>query len=714
MCLVKKVASLAAASVMCVCVFGAEAQKSAVSAAGTTIVNDTFWKDTSGKNIYSQGGGVFKFGDTYYWYGVHYKGAETYAANPSKKNDDTGFVSVTCYSSKDLVNWKFENDVLTSKSKGMKSPYWFGRLGVAYCKKTKMYVLIAQHNEDVMFAQCSTPAGNYEVKNYQNQIDGVLKAGTGDQTVFTDDDGNSYIICSNKGGRAHQYVVPLNSDYLSAGKAVEISKGSGREGNCMFKYKGKYYFCASDLHGWNSSHSYYTVADNIMGPYSAWKVMPGTDADFSHVTQTGFFYTVKGSKQETVLFCGDRWSDFAGNGLGYNQWVPLSFNGSEPYFNSLSEWNLNDDTGEWTVGSGNNYILNPSFEADRVSQATLAGWKASGTGNSNKNSARTGRWSAQQWSDKDYKATLSQDISLPDGKYTLKFWARSSGGQKDCKVYLNSNGNEYKSSLNKSLGSWTEFTINDIEVKGGKCQVGIYSDAKAGNYVYIDDFSLVGNGQSAPAVIQPDPVPDGKYVKSLDVKDTDNYSDWSVQSDLQEGKEVFGDRAFKFTRVPEILKGAEFIRTACDSKKYSGTQATFKAGEDISVFLALDNRITETPEWLKTWNKTDMIIDIDGDPAVTFNLYKADVKKGDTVTLGVEGVANSVNYIVAATLPVTYPVAGDVTADGLFNSADVIALNKWFSGISDPETTDLNAADINKDGKINIADLCLLKSLLCN
>ena len=82
------------------------------------IVNDVFWKDTSGKNIYSQGGGVFKFGDTYYWYGVHYKGAETYAQRPGGKNSDTSFVSITCYSSKDLVNWKFENDVLTPNSKG--------------------------------------------------------------------------------------------------------------------------------------------------------------------------------------------------------------------------------------------------------------------------------------------------------------------------------------------------------------------------------------------------------------------------------------------------------------------------------------------------------------------------------------------------------------------------------------------------------------------
>ncbi|MBR3631339.1 MAG: family 43 glycosylhydrolase, partial [Oscillospiraceae bacterium] len=212
------------------------------SAADDLIVNDCFWKDTSGNNIYSQGGGIFKFGDTYYWYGVHYKGAETYAANPSGKNSDTGFVSVTCYSSQDLVNWKFENDVLTPNSKGFGFCYWAGRLGVAYCPKSKQYVLVMQYNESVLFASASTPTGNFEVKNIQDQIQNVQKQGTGDQTIFVDDDGQAYLICSNKGGRGHQYVAKLReSDYLAAEPAKEVAKGSGREGNCMFKYKGKYY-----------------------------------------------------------------------------------------------------------------------------------------------------------------------------------------------------------------------------------------------------------------------------------------------------------------------------------------------------------------------------------------------------------------------------------------------------------------------------------------
>ena len=111
------------------------------------IVNDVFWKDIDGNFIYSQGGGIFKFGDTYYWYGVHYKGAEIYAINPDKKNSDFRFVSITCYSSKDLINWKFENDVITPKTENWGEPNWVGRMGVAYCSSTRQYVLVTQYGQ---------------------------------------------------------------------------------------------------------------------------------------------------------------------------------------------------------------------------------------------------------------------------------------------------------------------------------------------------------------------------------------------------------------------------------------------------------------------------------------------------------------------------------------------------------------------------------------
>jgi len=157
-----------------------------------------FWKDTSGNFIYSQGGGVFKFGDKYYWYGVHYKGAETYANNPTKRNSDTSFVSVTCYSSTDLVHWKFENDILTPRTQNFGNANWLGRLGVAYCKNTRRYVLVTQYNDSIMFASSDSPTGNFRVEKVQDNITNINSLGTGDQTIFIDDDGKLILSALTK------------------------------------------------------------------------------------------------------------------------------------------------------------------------------------------------------------------------------------------------------------------------------------------------------------------------------------------------------------------------------------------------------------------------------------------------------------------------------------------------------------------------------------
>lgn len=699
------------------------------NAASDLIVNDCFWKDTNGNNIYSQGGGIFRFGDTYYWYGVHYKGAETYAANPSGKNSDTGFVSVTCYSSKDLVNWKFENDILTPNSKGFGFCYWAGRLGVAYCPKSKQYVLVMQYNESVLFASASSPTGNFEVKNIQDQIQGVQKQGTGDQTIFIDDDGQAYLICSNKGGRGHQYVCKLReNDYLAAEPAVEVAKGSGREGNCMFKYKGKYYFCASDLHGWNASHSYYMVADNIYGPYSSWKVMDGTDEDFSHVTQTGFFYTIKGSNQETVLFCGDRWSDFAGNGLGYNQWVPLTVNGNDVKFNSVTEFHLNDKTGEWTVGENNNYILNPTFEADRVSQSTLAGWKNGGSGNSNAKGARTGNFCAQHWSDKDFKGTLSQNVTLPNGTYTLKAYAKSSGSINSSYIYVKGYGGEDKTFNIKNAGNnWLEVTIPDIQVTNGMCEVGFATDANANAWVKVDDFSLIGKSEPEPEPLQ------GQIIRDLNILDTAHRTGWSIEQGLKTGDAVFSDRAVTFTDIPERLNGAEWIRSACDSKKHAGDQAVFTVAEKATVFLGVDSRLP-APEWLDGWTKTAETLHDNGDPVVSYEIWRRDVSPMESVTIGINGNGGTVNFFAAVkpyetepepttepmTTPTTepttapptepQPVTGDVDADGKCDVLDIVMLQKWLLGSG--VLTDSASADINNDGCVDVFDLALLKRLV--
>jgi len=464
---------------------GASGSAGIAGAAGTTsgsstIINDRFWKDTAGDFIYSQGGGVQRLGDTYYWYGVRYGGAPTYAANPASKNNDTSFHGITTYSSKDLVNWKLEATDQPANTSG-----WFGRLGVAYNSNSKKYVLIAQGGGGLYFATSNKPNGGFVFDHVQTNLPGIVNGATGDQTIFQDDDGQAYLVSSSSNGRANRYVSPLRAaDFLAAETAVLVYKGGGREGNCMFKYGGHYYFCSSDLHGWNASQTYCVSASNIRGPYGAEFVLSGTEADYSHVTQTGFFFNVTGSDTTTVIFAGDRWSDFAGNGLGFNQWLPLTFSGTTPKFQSLSAWSLNVASGSWSIARENNWISNPTFEADRVSVTTPVGWVA--TGGSNNSDGRTGNWSFQLTG----SGTLEQSITnLPNGTYSLAVWAKSSAAGASLSA-KNFGGSDTTVAI-PSGTNWAQVTLPSLTVTSGKLDL---SAASGGATLKLDDFTLVASG----------------------------------------------------------------------------------------------------------------------------------------------------------------------------------------------------------------------------
>lgn len=477
------------------------------TAAEKTIDNGTFWKDTAGTPIYSQGGGMLKVGDTWYWYGAKYEEAVTYAQDPTRWTDRPHFNAVTAYSSKDLVNWKFEGDVVKAGAPGkiFERDAWLGRMGVVYNAKTRKYVLLTQYGSKntgagVLFATSDSPAGPFEYQHLQAKIDNVASPTSGDQTVFIDDDGQPYLIFSNNGDRRRLYVAPLRAaDYLHVERATEIyhAPAGGREGNAMFKHNGLYYFCSSDLHGWNASRSFYMTAKQITGPYSAEKLIAGTDADFSHVSQNGFFIPVQGSAGTTVLYAGDRWSNFAGNGLGYNIWTPLSFDGDAPVFNSLSQFKLDAAQGTWSVGAANNYVLNPGFEADRVQQTHVTGWITSWTslkGASpivNVQGGRTGRWALTLAHGGPTMGSAIQNVTLPNGTYTLRAWIKSSGGQGVAKLYALADGAAEIAHDIKAADGWTLVTLPRIAVAAGRVQVGAYSEGKDGQWLSIDDVSLV-------------------------------------------------------------------------------------------------------------------------------------------------------------------------------------------------------------------------------
>jgi hypothetical protein len=499
------------------------------------IKNDIFWNTKDGRPIYSQGGGIFKFTDPasgkmkYYWYGVHYKEAEAYRNDPSVTQQRSSFETVTCYTSTDAVNWTFEANVLT-KEELLKHERltWVGRLGVAYVKELKQYAMFVQHGNQVLIAVADTPTGPFTWHQKISMKEMIGTTNTGDQTVFTDeDDGKSYLIYSYGSGRNKIYVseIGVKDGKVNLLDCTEVFRGEGREGNCMFKYKGRYFMCASNLYGWDGSYAYYMVADNIRGPYlpkNEMLVMKGAENDYAHITQTGFFFSVKGSKEETIVYCGDRWADFAGNGLGYNQWFPISFNDSVPYFNSLSSWSLNKRTGEWKVADDNNYVKNGSFEADRKLipshvkpvQTELLGWtttviqgnEPSLDSNSspvlNHNNTQEERKEvigerSLNMSDKvDFKRKVTQLIAstpfvpLIDGTYKLTAKVKNSDGFSKLQMYAETNGKTLTYNI-KQNASWTVISIDKIPVKKGKTEIGFIAEGAANAWCLVDDVELV-------------------------------------------------------------------------------------------------------------------------------------------------------------------------------------------------------------------------------
>ncbi|MDR0591671.1 MAG: family 43 glycosylhydrolase [Bifidobacteriaceae bacterium] len=557
-----------------------------------TIQNDSWWYDTDGNPIYSQGGGIFRFGDTYYWYGVRYAAAPVYIASPTKAystSNDSKFVAVTCYSSKDLVNWKFENNVLTTDTPVAVDPAddvstgyftsmatlddasWLGRLGVVYNPNTGKFVVITQMetrfapdnatNHSVAFFTGDSPWDDFEYANVQRQITDHRLTGTGDQTVFTDDDGQSYLISSDQSGRSNAYVSRIApEDSLSIEPAVRVRSGSGREGNCMFKAEGRYYMATSELFGWNSSHAWLigSQTDAIQGAYtSEWK-MAGTERDYSHTTQTGFFLTVKGTEQDVTIFAGDRWADFAWNGHGYNQWMPVTIEDGAPVFHSLSQWQINATTGEWQVGAGNNYVLNGDFQADRVSISAITGWTTvvdagSSTGfvTNNTGGANSSRYAARLTRDGAFSGSIYQENLVPDGVYRLSTFATRTAGLTEGRIRVTGGEDEdYVLDLAQAGTSWGQFSLEGLTLTGGAAKVSIEAVNTSGNNnLTVDQLSLVRTGD-LPEAAALDLVPvasarciAGKAYLTVTVQNQDEQAvDLAISS-------AFGQKAFASVAV---------------------------------------------------------------------------------------------------------------------------------------------------------------------
>ena len=295
------------------------------------------------------------------------------------------------------------------------------------------------------------------------------------------------------------------------------------------------------------------------------------------------------------------------------------------------------------------------------------------------------------------------------GEFTFKLRYSGTSDINNVDLYVNGSKVEtMKLSNTNGYSNW-KYYEKQITLKQGDNKIELKANAALPSSLYLDCMNVegsFGDGTQTVVVNEPEPI-SGTLIKNLVVADTENAADWTIQSSFGAGSKLYGDRDFTVASSSTLVNGAEYIRTACDSKMYSDDLATFKAGADMYVYAAVDDRVASALTWLNGWTSTGSVIASSNN--VTFTLYQKQVKAGDTVILGTNGGLNeSANYIVFAstTLPA---LKGDVNQDGKFDVADVVLLQRWLLAVPDTHLADWKAADLCEDDRLDVFDLCMMK-----
>ncbi|GLX71246.1 S-layer homology domain-containing protein [Paenibacillus glycanilyticus] len=143
---------------------------------------------------------------------------------------------------------------------------------------------------------------------------------------------------------------------------------------------------------------------------------------------------------------------------------------------------------------------NLNFETtDSAGKPTLAPWQEWHPGTqSNASSIDSdnprGKYKMTHWSGSAYQQSNYQVLAVPNGIYKVQVWARTGGGQNKFQLEVSGYGDnapQLSKDMRSASGSvYTPFAIDRIEVTNGKLQIGVFSDAKAGNWAAVDDFEV--------------------------------------------------------------------------------------------------------------------------------------------------------------------------------------------------------------------------------
>ena len=278
------------------------------------IRNGMPWFDDHGNIVNAHGACIVEENGRYYLFGEW------------KSDESNAFPGFSCYSSDDLVNWKFERVVLTVQPDGILGPNRVGeRVKVMKCPSTGEFVMF-MHADDmgykdpyIGYATCKTINGEYQLQGpllYQGKPVQRWDMGT-----FQDTDGKGYLLIH------HGPIYRLSDDYQSIEMEVAHVKGSG-ESPAMFKKDGIYYMLYSNLTSWEKNDNFYFTAPKIEGPWTKQGLFC-PEGTLTYNSQSTFVFPLKRGNDTIPMFMGDRWSYPHQASAATYVWMPMQVNGTK-------------------------------------------------------------------------------------------------------------------------------------------------------------------------------------------------------------------------------------------------------------------------------------------------------------------------------------------------------------------------------------------------
>ena len=217
------------------------------------------------------------------------------------------------------------------------------------------------------------------------------------------------------------------------------------------------------------------------------------------VVETGLSADAPIPAQQMLLDLMAKTQAVPGNkGLGVLYWEPQAYNWMSY---GLGAWASN---GRPTaalrafrnVPPATGRVANPGFEFTGPGQTPLGWSTASTTGDADADFTQApgvaGLYQLTHQKAAAYQVRTYQLLTnVPNGTYTLRARAQSSGGQTQCQLYASNFGGPELATTLPTSATWTEVVVNSIVVSNGQCEIGLRSTAGAGQTARLDEVEFV-------------------------------------------------------------------------------------------------------------------------------------------------------------------------------------------------------------------------------